>query len=211
MSEAQEVWEERYRQRVWSGRVNVRLAEIAETLTPGRALDLGCGEGADAIWLAERGWRVVAVDISPTALQRGAGDAKARGVAERIEFVHHDLSETFPAGEFDFVSAQFLHSTVPLDRPRLLRRAADAVADGGVLLIVGHSMAPPSVSQHAHHPLDFASAEEVVDALNLPVSEWNRLRVESVDRPGIGPDGKAATLTDTVVLLRRRRHVDDED
>ena len=92
-------WEEHYgeRDRVWSGRVNVRLAEVASTLAPGAALDLGCGEGADACWLAERGWRVVAVDISDTALQRAAADADAHGLGDRIEFAQHDLPTAFPA------------------------------------------------------------------------------------------------------------------
>ena len=75
MNDTQTHWEEHYgeRERVWSGRVNARLAEVAAELPPGRALDLGCGEGADAVWLAERGWDVVAVDISETALGRAAG------------------------------------------------------------------------------------------------------------------------------------------
>ena len=77
------LWEEHYaeRDRVWSGRVNVRLAEVAESLPPGRALDLGCGEGGDAMWLAERGWHVTAVDISQTALDRAAADARSRNLS----------------------------------------------------------------------------------------------------------------------------------
>jgi methylase of polypeptide subunit release factors len=96
--DAKEHWEEHYgeRNRVWSGRVNVRLAEVVSTLEPGHALDLGCGEGADAWWLAERGWSVVAVDISDTALQRAAAEADARGLTDRVEFAQHDLSDSFP-------------------------------------------------------------------------------------------------------------------
>src|ERR1700751_4307286 len=117
-SEARQAWEEHYgeRERVWSGRVNVRLAELVDAMTPGRALDLGCGEGADAMWLAERGWHVTAVDISQTALDRAAADAAARDVPGSIDFRRHDLTESFPEGVFDMVSAQFLHSTVPMDR-----------------------------------------------------------------------------------------------
>ena len=100
MPEAQQHWDEHYgeRARVWSGRVNARLAEVAESLTPGRALDLGCGEGADAVWLAERGWQVVAVDISGVALQRAADDARARDLLGSIDFQQHDLSDSFPVG-----------------------------------------------------------------------------------------------------------------
>ena len=88
MNTAKEHWEQHYgeRDRVWSGRVNLRLVEVVSTLEPGRALDLGCGEGADACWLAERGWTVVAVDISDTALQRAAAEADTRGLGDRIDF-----------------------------------------------------------------------------------------------------------------------------
>src|SRR3954452_3067862 len=101
-SDAKEHWEEHYgeRNRVWSGRVNVRLTEVVSALEPGRALDLGCGEGADAWWLAERGWSVVAVDISETALRRATAEADARGLSDRIEFAQHDLSESSPDGTF---------------------------------------------------------------------------------------------------------------
>ena len=86
MNTAKEHWEEHYgeRDRVWSGRVNVRLVEVVSTLEAGRALDLGCGEGADACWLAERGWTVVAVDISDTALQRAAAEASRQAYQERL-------------------------------------------------------------------------------------------------------------------------------
>ncbi|ORU98274.1 SAM-dependent methyltransferase [Mycobacterium bohemicum] len=206
MSEAQQVWEAHYgeRDRVWSGRVNVRLAELVESMTPGRALDLGCGEGADAIWLAEHGWRVTAVDISQTALDRAAADAAARGLADRIDFRRHDLDATFPDGVFELVSAQFLHSTVPLDRARLLRRAADAVAPGGTLMVVDHGAAPPWASKLDQHHHEFPTADEVVASLNLDESQWARVRVAAVERDALGPAGQRAVLTDNVMILRRR-------
>jgi SAM-dependent methyltransferase len=198
-------WEDHYaeRDRVWSGRVNARLAEVASSLEPGRALDLGCGEGGDAMWLAERGWDVVAVDISDTALQRAAADAESRGVRDRIQFEQHDLSEGFPEGTFDLISTHFLHSTIPLDRPRILRRAADAVRPGGTLLIVDHGEPPPWASKLHQHP-EFPSAEEVVASLNLADTEWQRVRVERVGREATGPDGQPGTLIDNVMVLRRR-------
>jgi SAM-dependent methyltransferase len=204
-TDAKEHWEQHYgeRDRVWSGRVNVRLAEVVSTLKAGKALDLGCGEGGDACWLAERGWTVVATDISDTALQRAAAEAGARGLGERIEFAQHDLSDSFPDGTFDLVSAQFLHSMIPLDRPRILRRAAGAVEPGGVLLIVDHAGPPPWASKLDHHH-EFPSAEEVIDSLNLDAGEWKRVRVESVERQASGPDGQPATWVDNVIVLRRR-------
>ncbi|HZQ32131.1 MAG TPA: class I SAM-dependent methyltransferase [Mycobacterium sp.] len=205
MSDAQHAWEERYgeRERVWSGRVNVRLAEVADSMTPGRALDLGCGEGADAIWLAEHGWHVTAVDISQTALDRARDDAAARNLLDRTDFQRRDLTETFPDGTFDLVSAQFLHSTLEWDRTQLLRRAAETVVPGGTLLIVDHAAAPPW-AQHHHHHHEFPSAEGVVASLNLDAAQWVRERVESVEREATGPDGQHAVLTDNVMVLRRR-------
>jgi len=205
-SEAQQAWEEHYgeRERVWSGRVNVRLAEVAESMTPGRALDLGCGEGADALWLADHGWRVTAVDISQTALDRAAADAAAQNLADRIDFQLLDLTESLPDGEFELVSAQFLHSTVPMDRARLLRRAAGTVAPGGTLLIVDHAAAPAWASKLKDHHHEFPTAEEVLSELNLDDSQWARVRVEAVDRDAVAPDGQRGVLTDNVILLRRR-------
>jgi SAM-dependent methyltransferase len=203
--DAKATWEDHYgeRDRVWSGRVNVRLAEVASTIKPGRALDLGCGEGGDAMWLAEHGWHVVAVDISDTALQRAAADADARGLDGRIEFQQHDLSDSFPVGAYDLVSAQFLHSMAHLDRPRIFNQAADAVAPGGLLMIVDHSGPPPWASKLDHHH-EFPSADEVVESLNLDAGEWERLQVQAVDRDATGPNGEVATLTDNVIVLRRR-------
>jgi SAM-dependent methyltransferase len=204
-TDAKEHWEQHYseRDRVWSGRVNARLAEVVSPLEGGSALDLGCGEGGDACWLAERGWSVVAVDISGTALQRAAAEAGARGLSDRIEFAQHDLSDSFPDGAFDLISAQFLHSMIPFDRPRVLKRAADAVRPGGILLIVDHAGPPPWASKLAHHH-EFPSAEEVVGALDLDDGDWERIRVGTADRQATGPDGELGTLVDNVIVLRRR-------
>lgn len=197
--DTQEHWNTHYgqRDRIWSGRVNVRMAEVAEGLSPGRALDLGCGEGADAMWLAARGWSVVATDVSDVALQRAAEDAGE--LLGNIDFQHHDLEVSFPDGEFELVSAQFLHSKIPMDRVRVLRRAAAAVAPGGVLLIVDHGEMPPW-SPHNH--IEFPSAEEVVAGLELD-EDWERVQVGPVAREAVGPDGQTGHLTDNVIVLRR--------
>ena len=206
MSEAQQAWEEHYGacERVWSGRVNVRLAELVEPMSPGRALDLGCGEGADAMWLAEHGWHVTAADISQTALDRAAVDAATRNLANRIDFQRHDLRQSFPSGVFDLVSAQFLHSEVPMDRRRLLRRAADAVAPGGTLIVVDHGAPPPWAPNQHHQDHEFPTADEVVSSLNLEESQWDRIRIAAVERDAVGPAGQQAVLTDNVMVLRRR-------
>lgn len=199
--DAQQFWEERYRsiERVWSGRVNARLAEVAADLPPGRALDLGCGEGADALWLAERGWQVVAVDVSDTALRRAGEAASARNLASRIDFQRHDLDETFPQGMFDLISAQYFHSPARLDRENVLRRAAERVNPGGVLLIVDHGAVPPWAQHHDH---SFLGIEEVIAALRLDAGAWTRLRADSVERE-MTVNGETARVPDNVMALRR--------
>lgn len=198
---ARRFWEERYSSsgRTWSGRVNAQLAEVAAGLPPGSALDLGSGEGADALWLAEHGWRVLAVDVSETALRRASQAAAERNLLDRIEFQCHDLNESFPEGTFDLVSAQYLHSPARLDREAVLRRAADHVAPGGVLLIVDHGEAPPWAKERLHR---FSGIEEVLAALQLDAT-WTRLRAERVGRETLGPDGQPATLVDNVMVLRK--------
>jgi SAM-dependent methyltransferase len=202
--ETKEHWEQHYgeRERVWSGRVNVQFADVAGDLTPGHALDLGCGEGADSVWLAERGWTVVAVDISDTALGRAREAASARGVADRIEFVQRDLSEGLPDGTFDLISSQFLHSKVPLDRQTILASAAAALRQGGLLVIVDHGAPPPWTSKLDHH--EFPSAEEVLAGLNLSADEFEHVRVDAVERQAVGPEGQQRPWTDNVIVLRRR-------
>jgi SAM-dependent methyltransferase len=155
-------WEGRYREReqIWSGRPNRALVDVLDSIgvTPGTALDLGSGEGADSIWLAEQGWTVTGVDISTTALSRAEVHASDRGVAERIDWQQADLAEWIPSAEYDLVSACFLHSPVAFPREEVLRRAATAVAPGGYLLVVGHASFP-SWSRDASGEADDGAAD----------------------------------------------------
>ena len=203
--ETKEQWEKHYgeRDRIWSGRVNVQFADVVADLPPGRALDLGCGEGADSVWLAERGWDVVAVDISETALDRAKDAAGTRGITDRIEFVQLDLSEDFPSGTFDLISSQFLHSTVYLDRSKVLANAAAALRPNGLLVIVDHGSAPPWASKLDHHH-EFPSAEEMVAGMELSDDEFERVRVDAVERQAVGPEGQQRPWMDNVIVLRRR-------
>lgn len=202
-SEVKQHWEDRYaeRDRIWSGRVNAHLAKVAAPLPPGRALDLGCGEGADSLWLAEHGWKVLGVDISDIALGRAAAEAAARGLTDQVRFVQTDLSQTFPEGSFDLVSAQFLQSMVHLDRARIFAAAARAVAPRGLLIVVDHGAAPPW-AQHIHDHV-FPSAEEVFASIDLGDRQWDRVHVGSVERDAVGPDGQAGVLVDNLIVLRR--------
>jgi SAM-dependent methyltransferase len=168
-------------------------------------LDLGCGEGADAIWLAQRSWRVTAADVSETALRRAAARAAGAGLAGRIDWQQHDLSRTFPPGVFDLVSAQFLHSPVALDgeREAILRRAARAVAPGGVLLIVGHA-GWPSWQLEVPAEVHFPTTAEVLDSLGLEPGGWQVELEELVTRELTGPDGQPGSRTDSVLRIRHR-------
>ena len=202
---AERFWEDHYgrHERVWSGRANPVLVDVVGGLRPGMALDLGCGEGGDAIWLAHQGWRVTAVDVSATALERAAAEATAAGVAERIDLQRHDLALTFPSGEFDLVSAQYLHSPVEFPRERVLKTAARAVAPGGLLLIVGHdSVRSPWAWDNHSHP-HFPTPEEVLASLELDPDGWQTEMLDSPGREATGPNGQKATVTDNIVIARR--------
>ncbi|WP_285567180.1 class I SAM-dependent methyltransferase [Streptomyces sp. RTGN2] len=198
-----ELWDERYREshRIWSGNPNTMLVREVEGLKPGRALDLGCGEGADAVWLARWGWQVTATDISRVALARAAEHGAEADVADRIDWQFHDLGVSFPEGEYDLVSAQFLHSMGDLPREEILRRAAAAVAPDGVLLIVGHAGFP--AWEHDHADMELPTTDEVLASLRLPEGEWEVLLSAEHERVQNDPDGNPTTRTDNALKVRR--------
>lgn len=203
---AEQFWEERYgsEERVWSGNPNPLLVREVAGLAPGTALDLGCGEGADAIWLARQGWRVTAVDVSATAMRRGAEHAADAGVADGITWEQHDLSRSFPAGSFGLVSAQFLHSPVAEDgeRESILHRAAAAVAPGGLLLVVGHA-GWPSWQEEPPFEYHFPTTGEVLAALDLEPDRWHVELEEVVERELPDPEGRPGRRVDNVLRVRR--------
>lgn len=200
----QAAWNARYaeRSKIWSGSPNAALVQEAESLTPGRALELGCGEGADAIWLAQRGWHVTGVDISTVALDRAARHAADLGVADRIDWQCHVLGESFPSGGFDLITAMFLHSWGDLRREEILQTAAGAVAPGGTLLIVGHSRHPQWHTGH-HPKAPLPAPDEVLESLALDSRQWEVLRCEEFDSPAIRPDGEQDVRQDSVLNVRR--------
>ena len=199
---AAEYWENRYRAgRSWSGRVNAALEREVADLTPGSALDLGSGEGGDALWLARRGWSVTAVDISPSALAIGRADQQP---GDDITWVAADLSEWVPPTSYDLVSACFLHSTVELPREAILRRAAAAVAPGGLLLIVGHAGVPHwAAPEHHHNAPELPTPKQVLTDLRLDLTEWTVVTSALVERVAVAPDGSTGTIDDAVLSLRR--------
>ncbi len=198
----EQAWDTRYEEsgRIWSGNPNVVLVREVADLLPGRALDLGCGEGGDAIWLARQGWQVTAVDISGVALARAQEHASDAGVS--VDWQKRDLVADFPAGSFDLVSAQFLHFWEEFDRERILRDAAAAVAPGGILLIEGHlDTGPMHRPEHENAPA-LPAADEVIAALRLG-DGWEILLAEAHPREQTTPDGTVHHRTDNTVKLRR--------
>jgi SAM-dependent methyltransferase len=210
LTDPAEFWEARYlRNRgdngaVWSGRVNATVEREVTGLVPGTALELGSGEGGDAIWLASQGWTVTAVDISANALAVGYGKAAELGLADHITWVQADLATWHPSAEYDLVTSAFLHSPVELPREHILRRAVSAVAPGGRLLVVGHGAFPPGASHHEDRedapPLP--TPDEVLAALDLP-DGWLVETNAFVDREVEWRDQGTVTLTDAVLRVRR--------
>jgi SAM-dependent methyltransferase len=196
-------WDNRYldREQLWSGQPNGALVVEVAGLTPGRVLDIGCGEGADAVWLARGGWEVTAIEVSGVALERAAGHGRDAGVT--VAWVHAGLVEAaLPPASFDLVSAQY---------PALLRTpdaAAErallaAVAPGGVLLLVHHA----GMDTHQPHdgdlgfdPADYVWPTMVAALLD---DDW-QVEVDEV-RPRIVPDGGAGAHHVDDLVLRARR------
>ncbi len=196
-------WDTRYRERdgaMWSGRPNGRLvAEVAD-LTPGRALDVGCGEGADAIWLARRGWTVTAIDMSDVAVCRAREAAELAGAT--FEWVCGDALQTpFPTGSFDLVSMQY---------PALPKAAGDTavrgllgtVRPGGLLLAVYHQLD----DEHCEHmksqgldPADYVGADD----LSRLLSDDFTVELHAVE-PRIDPPPDTPHVADIVLRARRR-------
>lgn len=201
-------WDERYASGAitWSGRVNDLLAGEVEGLAqlgPGRVLDLGCGTGGDAIWFAQRGWTVTAVDISAAALEQAAQHAADAGVADAITFERHDFEVSFPAGEFDLVSAPYLQSMLPFDRLGALRSAAAAVSPGGRLVVVSHETVP---SGRPAGPDNYMpTAPQLAADLGIDAGDaWEIVRAEGVDRMKV-KDGTELRYRDNVLHAVRRR------
>ncbi|MFL6119705.1 class I SAM-dependent methyltransferase [Actinophytocola sp.] len=191
----QQFWEDLYRAKdqLWSGAPNGALvAEVAE-LPPGQALDLGCGEGADALWLAGRGWLVTAVDLSRVALERAAaaaGDAK-------VSWTHADLTTyTPPAGAFDLVVA--MYGAIPHTAEQAVQRMLAAVAPGGTLLVGGHDLTHMHEHQSPLDPKDYYTPGEIAELLD---DTWTVLVNET--RPRVSAPPGTGHVNDVVLRARK--------
>lgn len=195
------VWDRRYADRdfVWSVQPNQFVVQEVEGLPPGRALDLACGEGRNAVWLAERGWRVTGVDFSVVGLEKARRLATARGVEG--EWVAADLLEYRPEPRaFDLVLVLYLQVSAS-ERAPILRAAADAVADGGIFLLIAHDTSNlqdgyggPQRAEVLYRAQDVVSD---MDASDLRID-----RAERLERRVQTPDGVRVAL-DTLVRASR--------
>lgn len=194
-------WEERYAgaESLWSGKPNPQLVTEAGRLQPGTALDVGCGEGGDVIWLAQQGWRVTGADFSANGLARAAQHAQQAGVADRTRWWQVDAREFDAAGAaYDLVTSHFLH--LPDGRMvDAVGRLAGAVAPGGHLLVVGHSPAAHFTElSDAKRRAMFLAADLVP---GLP-SGFEVLVAEQRPRTVVR-DGVSVEIDDSTLLARR--------
>ena len=184
-----------------AGSPNPYLAQETDGLTPGTALDAGCGTGAEAIWLASRGWKVTGADISAAALTHAAASAAKQTVATGVTWVEADLTIWEPGGLFDLVTTNYAHPAMP--QLAFYRRIADWVAPGGTLLIVGH-LHDPSSPGHGNLPPAEATVTLADITRGLNPAMWSldcaRVQTRTVD----GPGGHGASLRDVVVRATRQ-------
>jgi len=197
-------WEDRYRDASGetSGRPSTVLERYAQDLVPGRALDLGCAKGDDAIWLAQQGWDVCGVDISEAALSIARRNALRRDVADRIVFACHDLTVSFPEGRFDLISAMFLQTPFEFPRRDVVARAYSLLNPEGLLLAVTHGSAVPWSWSRQDHA--FPTAEQELNELGYNENDAQVAFVGSVSRTATGRDGQTASVLDNVIILQKR-------
>ncbi|MEV3936080.1 class I SAM-dependent methyltransferase [Glycomyces sp. NPDC049804] len=172
------------------------VAETADT-APGRALDAGCGTGTEAIWLAARGWRVTAVDITAAPLEQAAERAARAGLGDRIDWVAADLVDWEPVRLFDLVTTHYAHPAMAqLD---FYARIAAWVAPGGTLLIVGHAAA----DGRGHHPAEATATAPGITA-RLDTRAWTIVTAEERQRTVTDHHGRSLPLRDVVVRAVRK-------
>ena len=195
-------WDERYAgaEFEWTARPSQFVAAELAEFPPGRALDLAAGGGRNSVWLAERGWRVTAVDFSQVGLDKGRKLATARGIDEaRIDWVVADLSDHEPdRGSFDLVLVAYLQVGAEL-RAAVLARAAAALAPGGTLLVVGHDLT--NLTEVIGGP-QYPEVLYTPESITAEVSGLRVLRAGRVHRT-VERDGVSGTAMDTLVLAVR--------
>lgn len=177
------------------------MGEVSD-LVPGTALEAGCGEGAEAIWLGRAGWKVTAADIADEALARAADRAAAHGLRDdQIQWVQADLSSWEPPNSFDLVTTHYAHPAMP--QLAFYDRLSSWVSPGGSLLIVGH-LQPDPADHHDHQTPVGASVTAVSITERLDPDTWDVVTAEEHTRTPNGPGAGQVTLHDVVVRAVRR-------
>mgnify|MGYP003526898612 FL=1 len=200
-----QIWQGDRAAAMGSSQPNPHLIREVGDLAPGTALDAGCGAGAEAIWLAARGWQVTGADIAAAALDRAAQRAADAGVAEQVEWVRADLSSWEPEAQYDLVTTHYAHPAMP--QLEFYERTASWVAPGGTLLIVGHLHHDTHEHQRGtlfEGPPASASATAATITARLDSTEWEIVTAEESDRTMPGPGGHTTPLRDVVVRATRR-------
>jgi SAM-dependent methyltransferase len=210
-------WQDRAPEAREGGPPNPYLIAGASGLTPGSALDAGCGAGAEAIWLAGEGWTVTAADISSDALGRAGERALASGVADRVEWVEADLTAWSPDTQYELVTTHYAHPAMP--QLAFYERIADWVASSGTLLIVGHLHTHESTGHGHHGPAGHSHdnsaghgqeppAEASVRAADITAllrdEAWVIVTADETLRTVTAPTGNSVDLRDVVVQATRR-------
>lgn len=197
-------WERRYAStgRLWSGRVNGLLLEVSDSMSPGRALDIGCGEGADLLHLAERGWEVVGVDYSSTAISRFLEGARRIGASDRATGLIGDAGSARIEGRFDLVTIFFVHDAADetgAGLKGLIAAQAPRMNPGGRLLLAVHAVIPDGRSG----PSRTYRLSELLSMVEGGSSTWI---VESAEErwkdPGAGEGPASSGGADAVLVLR---------
>ncbi|MFF4895918.1 class I SAM-dependent methyltransferase [Streptomyces sp. NPDC001068] len=194
-------WDERYagQERFWSGEPNPQLVAAAERLAPGAALDVGCGEGGDVVWLAGQGWRVTGADFSAEGLARASRHTEDAGVAERVDWWQVDARTFEAAGRvYDLVTSHYLHAPDG-GMVDVTRRLATAVAPGGLLLVVGHAPSHEFTQLSESHRNAMFLAAELLPGLP---DDFEPVAVEQRRRT-LERDGGPVEAEDSVLLARR--------
>jgi SAM-dependent methyltransferase len=193
---------------MWSGNPNGTLVSEARGLAPGRALDVGAGEGGDALWLAGQGWRVTANDISQRALDRAHAEAERRGLHLECHRADANALNAFETAAFDLVSAQY--ASIPRTPDgRGVRNLLDAVAPGGTLLVVSHDLGPmraqidATAHSRAFDPDAYVRVEDFVSAFSA-LSAWSIEVHEKRPRP---PGAASASQHAEDIVLRAHKGV----
>ena len=202
-----QIWQGDRAESMAAGQPNPHLMREVSELAPGTALDAGCGAGAEAIWLATRGWQVTAADIATEALVRAAERAAASGVAGWVQWVEADLSAWEPHAQYDLVTTHYAHPAMP--QLEFYDRIASWVAPAGTLLIVGHlhHEGHASTAGHGHEETEPPASASVTAAditARLDPIVWEVVTAQEAHRAQAGHSGHAVSIHDVVVKASRR-------